>query len=67
MIDSQQAHSTELAINISYPTSASETGGLHCRHVGVQNIKMEVDSQRREILLFLYTNMAAIMPHAHHQ
>ena len=44
-------------------------GGLHCRHVGVQSkrkfvhivcIKMEVNSQRRKILLFLNTNMAAM-------
>ena len=50
--------------------------GLHCRHVGVQNktkfvltvsIKIEVNSQRRKILLFLYTNMAAMMSHANHQ
>ena len=40
-------------------------GGLHCRHVGGQKkrkfahivcIKMEVNSQRRNILLFLSTN-----------
>ena len=51
-------------------------GGLHCRHVGVQNkrkfvpivcIKIEVNSQRRKISLFLYTNMAAMMSHANHQ
>ena len=53
-------------------------GGSHCRHmhVGVQNkrkfvhivcIKMEVKSQRRKILLFMYTNMAAMTSHANHQ
>ena len=50
--------------------------GLHCRHAGVQNkrkydhiicIKMEVNSQRRKILLFLYTNMAAITSNANQQ
>ena len=49
---------------------------LHCRHVGVQNkrkfvhivcIKMEVKSQRRKKLLFLYTNMAAMTSHANNQ
>ena len=67
MVDSQREHSTDLAIHISYPASASEIGGLHCCHVGVQNIKMEVNSQRREILSFLNTNMAVMTPHAHHQ
>ena len=51
-------------------------GGLHCRHVGGQNkrkfvhivcIKMKVNSQRRKILLFLSTNMAAMTSHANHQ
>ena len=51
-------------------------GGLHCRHVGVQNkrtvvhivcLKFEVNSKRREVLSFLYTNMAAMMPYANHQ
>ena len=51
-------------------------GGFHCRHVGGQNkrkfvhivcIKMEVNSQRRKILLFLSTNMAAMTSHANHQ
>ena len=51
-------------------------GGLHYRHVGVQNktkfvhivcIKMEVYSQRRNILLFRYTNMTAMTSHANHQ
>ena len=54
-------------------TSASCIGGLHCRHVGWQNkrkfahavcIKMAVNSQRRKILLFLSTNMAAMTSHA---
>ena len=51
-------------------------GGLHCRHVGGQNkrkfahkvcIKIAVNSQRRKILLFLSTNMAAMTSHANHQ
>ena len=51
-------------------------GGLHRRHVGVQNkrkfvdiacIKMEVNSQKKKILLFLYTNMAAMTSHANHR
>ena len=50
--------------------------GLHRRHVGGQNkrnfvlivcIKIEVNSQRRKILLFMYTNMAAMTSHANHQ
>ena len=50
--------------------------GLHCNHVGGQNkrkfahivcIKMEVNTQRRKILLFLSTNMAAMTSHAIHQ
>ena len=48
-------------------------GGLDCRHVGGQNkrksahivcIKMEVNSQRRKILLFHTTNMAAMTSRA---
>ena len=48
-------------------------GGLHCRHVGGKNkrkfahiiyIIMEVKTQRRKILLFLSTNMAAMTSHA---
>ena len=48
-------------------------GGLHCRHVGGQNkrkfahivcMKMTVNSQRRKILLFPSTNIAAMMSHA---
>ena len=52
-------------------------GGLHCRHVGghkkkrkfvdIVCIKMEVNSQRRKILLFLYTSIAAMTLHANHQ
>ena len=51
-------------------------GCLHCRHIGVQNKrkllhivckKMEVKSQRRKILMFRYTNMAAMTSHANHQ
>ena len=51
-------------------------GSLHCRHASGQNkrklahivcIKMAVNSQRRKILLFLYTNMAAMTSHANHQ
>ena len=51
-------------------------GGFHCHHVGGQNkrkfvyvvcIKIEVNSHRRKILLFLYTNMAAMTSHANHQ
>ena len=51
-------------------------GGFHCRHVGGQNkrkfvhvvcIKIEVNSQRRKILLFLSTNMAAMTSRANHQ
>ena len=62
-------------INI-YPLPIITLGGLHCRHVGGQNkrkfvhivgIKMEVYSQRRKILLFLSTNMAAMTSHANHQ
>ena len=54
----------------------STIDGLHCRHVGVQNkrkfvgivsIKIEVNSQRRKILMFLYTNMATMTSHANHQ
>ena len=50
--------------------------GFHCRHVGGQNkrkfvhivcIKIEVNSHRRKILLFLSTNMAAMTSHANHQ
>ena len=55
---------------------AVSIGVLRCRHVGVQNkrkfvhevcIKMEVNSQRRKILLFLNTNMAAMTSHANHK
>ena len=46
-----------------------DIGGLHCRHVGGKNkrkfayivyIRIEVNSQRRKILLFLFTNMVAM-------
>ena len=51
-------------------------GGLHRRHVGGQNkrkfvhivcIKIEVNSRRRKIVLFLSTNMAAMTSPANHQ
>ena len=50
--------------------------GLHWRHIGGQNkrkfvhlvcIKMEVNSQRRKMLFFLSTNMAAMTSPANHQ
>ena len=50
-------------------------GGFHYRHVGGQNkrkfvhivcMKMKVNSQRRKIVLFLSTNMAAMTSHANH-
>ena len=49
------------------------TGDLHFRHVGGQNklkfahivcIKIAVNSQRRKVLLFLSTNMAAMTSNA---
>ena len=51
-------------------------GGLQFRRVGGQNkrkfahlfcIKMAVNFQRRKILLFLSTNMAAMTSHVNHQ
>ena len=50
--------------------------GFHCRHAGGQNkrkfvhkvcIIMKVNSQRRKMVLFLSTNMAAMTSHANHQ
>ena len=57
-------------------TCSMEIDGLHCRHVGGQNkrkfahvicIKTAVNSQRRKILLFLSTNMAAMASHKNDQ
>ena len=73
-------HMESFAISLAYKMRFTATrkwpiGGLHCRHVGVQNkrkfvhivrVKMEVYSQKRKILLFLYTNMAAMTSHANH-
>ena len=59
-----------------FSPNTARIGGLHYHHVGVQNkrkfvhivcTKMKVNSQRRKILLFLSTNMAAMTSHANHQ
>ena len=55
---------------LEFPSQETKEAS-HCRHVGVQNIcmiiKIEVNSQRRTILLFMYTNMAAMTSHVSYQ
>ena len=72
--DSQYQKRFQLAVRLhSDKPKTSALGGLHCRHIGGKNkrkfahvvcIKMEVNSQRRKILLFHTTNMAAMTSHA---
>ena len=56
-------------LHLSRERMIRSIGGFHCHHVGGQNkrkfvhivcIKIEVNSHRRKILLFLSTNMAAL-------
>ena len=58
-------------IKLNLLSTNKSIGGLHCRHVRkfvhIICIKMEVNSQRRKILLFLSTNMATMTSHANHQ
>ena len=63
-------------LDISRFNKYLEIDGFHCRHAGGQNkrkfvhivcIIMAVNSQRRKMLLFLSTNMAAMTPHENHQ
>ena len=55
-------------ISVEEHISKIHIGGLHCRHIGVQNKRkfVHIVCMKMEVT-FLYTNVAAMTSHANHQ